>query len=78
MNDIIQAISVVGFPAVSFLLCGLFLKYMFDKNDARQERDAERYDKLYNKISDLTGAVNHNSEVLADMVREVQHEKQRA
>ena len=64
MNDIVQAISVVGFPIVSFLICAAFLKYVYDKS-------ISQYENAINKIGDLTSAVNHNSEVLADLVREV-------
>ena len=64
MNDIVQAISVVGFPIVSFLICAWFLKYVYDKS-------LSQYESAINKIGDLTSAVNHNSEVLADLVREV-------
>ena len=72
MSDVVTMISTIGFPAACFLLVAWFLKYVFDNNLATQEKDKERYDKMFDKISDLTAAVNHNSEVLADMVKEVQ------
>lgn len=64
MNDIVQAISVCGFPIVSFLICGAFLKYVYDKS-------LEMLNSALNKLGDLTEAVNHNSEVLRDLVTEV-------
>ena len=61
MNDLASIISTVGFPIVSFLLCGIALKYVYD-------RERKSLDDTINKLSDLTNAVNHNSEVLARLV----------
>jgi hypothetical protein len=57
MNEITQIISTVGFPIFSFLLCGYALKYVYDK-------ERKSLDDAITKLSDLTTAVNHNSEVL--------------
>lgn len=57
-------ISTVGFPIVSFLLCGFALKYVYDK-----ERTS--LDSTINKLSDLTQAVNHNSETISRLVDEM-------
>lgn len=61
MNDLAAIISTIGFPIVSFLLCGIALKYVYD-------RERKSLDDTINKLSDLTNAVNHNSEVLARLV----------
>lgn len=61
MTEWAQIISTVGFPIVSFLLCGVALKYVYDK-------ERKSLDDTINKLSDLTNAVNHNSEVLARLV----------
>lgn len=58
MNDIVTIITTVGFPIFSFLVAGLALKYVYD-------RERKSLDDTINKLSDLTSAVNHNSEVIA-------------
>lgn len=61
MNDIVTIITTVGFPIFSFLVAGLALKYVYD-------RERKSLDDTISKLSDLTNAVNHNSEVLARFV----------
>lgn len=61
MSDVVQIITTVGFPIFSFLIAGLALKYVYD-------RERKSLDDTINKLSDLTNAVNHNSEVLARLV----------
>lgn len=61
MDIWIQAITTVGFPIVSFLLCGGALKYVYD-------RERKSLDDTIAKIGDLTAAVNHNSETINDLV----------
>ena len=61
MNEIAQVISTIGFPIFSFLLAGYGLKYVYDK-----ERTS--LDTAINKISDLTSAVNHNSETISRLI----------
>lgn len=61
MNEIAQVISTIGFPIFSFLICGYALKYVYDK-------ERKSLDDTIAKLSELTQAVNHNSEVLARLV----------
>lgn len=61
MSDVVQVISTIGFPIFSFLVTGLALKYVYD-------RERKSLDETISKLSDLTNAVNHNSEVLARFV----------
>lgn len=70
MNDIINVISSVGFPIVSFLIAAYFIKYTYDKTaDANKE--------AMEKIGQLAEAVNHNSEVLVNLVDEIrEHSKE--
>lgn len=68
MNDVITAISTVGFPICSFLICGAFLKYVYD-------RSLTQFDKSLSAVAELTKAVNHNTEVLAELVKEVKNDK---
>lgn len=68
MNDIINVISSVGFPIVSFLIAAYFIKYTYDKT-------AEANKEAMEKIGQLAEAVNHNSEVLMNLVDEIREEK---
>ena len=61
MNDIVQVISTVGFPIVSFLLCGGALKYVYDKERTSLTETIKR-------VEELTLAVEKNSETLRDLV----------
>lgn len=64
MNEIAQLISTVGFPIFSFLMAGLALKYVYDK-------ERKSLDSAIEKLTDLTNAVNHNSEILSRVVSEM-------
>lgn len=61
MNEIAQVISTIGFPIFSFLICGYALKYVYDN-------ERKSLDDTIARLSELTQAVNHNSEVLARLV----------
>ena len=60
-TEIAQIISTIGFPIVSFLLCGKALKYVYDK-------ERKSLDDAITKLGELTEAVNHNSEVISELV----------
>ena len=64
MSDIVSIISSVGFPIVSFLIAAYFIKYTYDKT-------AEANKEAMEKIGQLAEAVNHNSEVLVNLVDEI-------
>lgn len=64
MSEITQIISTVGFPIFSFLLAGYGLKYVYDK-------ERKSLDDAIAKLSDLTQAVNHNSEVIVRLADEI-------
>lgn len=68
MNEFLQAISTVGFPIVAFAICAWFLKYVYD-------RSLSQYDKALERLGTLAEAINHNSEVLADLVKEVRKDE---
>lgn len=65
MNDLVQIISSVGFPIVSFLIAAYFIKYTYDKT-------AEANEKAMEKISDLAEAVNNNTVVLTNLVEKIE------
>lgn len=62
MTDIASLISSVGFPIVSFLLAGYFIKYIFDKYTT--------------SIQQLTEAVNHNTLTLTKLVENIDNIKE--
>ena len=64
MSDIAQIISTVGFPIFSFLLCGYALKYVYDK-------ERKSLDDAINKLGELTMAVEHNSEAIRDLAKDL-------
>jgi len=68
MTELVQIISTVGFPIVSFLIAAYFIKYTYDKTT---EANKEAMDK----IGALAEAVNHNSEVLVTLVDEIRDSK---
>lgn len=45
MNDILTAISTVGFPIVAAIGLGWFCKYMIDQQQKNIEKMFEMYDK---------------------------------
>ena len=71
MTELVQIISTVGFPIVSFLIAAYFIKYTYDKTT---EANKEAMDK----IGALAEAVNHNSEVLVNLVDEIRDSKKEA
>ena len=64
MSDIAQIISTVGFPIFGFLLCGYALKYVYDK-------ERKSLDDAINKLGELTMAVEHNSEAIRDLAKDL-------
>lgn len=67
MNELVQIISSVGFPIVSFLIAAYFIKYTYDKT-AEANKDA------MDKIGDLAEAVNNNTVVLTHLVEKLDAE----
>ena len=63
-TEISQVISTVGFPIVSFLLCGKALKYVYDK-------ERKSLDDAITKLGDLTIAVEHNSEAIRELASDI-------
>lgn len=71
MSDIVEIVSTVGFPIVSFLLAGYFIKYSYDKMLEKDKEHDIRDDKHWEEIAKLTQAVSDNSKALSDLVMEV-------
>lgn len=67
LQNITTMISTTGFPIFAFLIAVYALKYAYDKS-------LEQTNIAMKEISDLTTAVNKNTETLAHLV-EVMREK---
>ena len=61
MQEVLDAISTVGFPIICFLLCGWYVKYREDKNDAQMEKLISVHSA---EISAIIEAVNLNTVAL--------------
>ena len=70
MNEIASIVSTVGFPIASFLISAWFIKYSYDKQLEQNKLADEREDRHWEEISKLTTAVNNNTEVLRDLVKQ--------
>lgn len=66
--DVVNLVQTVGFPIFAFIVCGLALKYVYDK-----ERTS--LDATIEKIGALTMAVEHNSEALRDLTQKIGREE---
>lgn len=66
MQDIITVVSTVGFPIFSFLLCGSALKYVY-------ERERQSLDATIEKVTNLTLAVNNNSDAIRDLAEYIKN-----
>lgn len=71
MEDIANIIATIGFPIVSFLISAYFIKYSYDKQLEKDKVSDDREDKHWEEISKLTSAVNNNTEVLRDLVKQM-------
>ena len=73
MEDVVSGISTVGFPIVSFLISAWFIKYSYDKQMERDKVNDEREDKHWQELSNLTEAVNQNSQAVNKIVEELRN-----
>lgn len=71
MNDFIDVVSKLGFPIAAFIVCAWFLKYVYDRSLTQLDKSLTEVGSLAKSVAELTQAVNHNTEVLADLVKEV-------
>lgn len=69
MDDLASIISSVGFPIVSFLISAWFINKTYDKQWENDQKYDEREEKHWQAISELTNAVNNNTETLKELVK---------
>lgn len=63
-QTITTLISTVGFPIVAFFVCFYALKYAYDKS-------IEANKNAFEKLENLTEAINNNTIVLTQLVEKV-------
>lgn len=68
MNEITNFVNTVGFPIASYLISALFIKYTYDKQIKREESHDKDCKEHWAKLTDLTKAVNENSQALRELV----------
>ncbi len=66
MQDIVTIISTVGFPIFAFIACGFALKFVY-------ERERQSLDATIEKITNLTLAVNNNSDAIRDLAEYIKN-----
>lgn len=75
MNELVSIISTVGFPIVSFLLAGYFIKYSYDASMTKDKERDEREDEHWKELSKLTQAVSENSTAIRELIQETRQNK---
>lgn len=65
-----QLISAVGFPIVSALGLFMGLKYQYDKDREERIDQDKRYDAIALNITQLTEAVNNNTQALLKLINQ--------
>ena len=66
MQDIVTIISTVGFPIFAFLATGFALKFVY-------ERERKSLDETIDKVTNLTLAVNNNSDAIRDLAEYIKN-----
>ena len=71
MNEWLSAISVVGFPIIAAVACGMFIKWQYTENskqisEMRQEHKEE--------VSKMTEALNNNTLALQKLIDKLDKE----
>lgn len=64
MNDVLQAISTVGFPIVSCVALGWFCKWMIETNNKNIEK---LFDLFAQSNKDNREAIDNNTKVLESL-----------
>lgn len=65
MNDIMNAISVIGFPIVAAVACGMFIKWQYTEN---QKQISEMRQEHKEEVYKMTEALNNNTLALQKLI----------
>ena len=65
MNDIMNAVSAIGFPIVAAIACGMFIKWQYTEN---QKQISEMRQEHKEEVSKMTEAINNNTLVIQKLI----------
>lgn len=68
VNDVVTVIQTLGFPVAMVLMCAWFIKKMYDMQNDNTNKMIEREKEQWDKLANLTSAVNENSSLLRALV----------
>lgn len=68
VNDVVNVIQSLGFPVAMVLMCAWFIKKMYDMQNDNTNKMIEREKEQWDKLANLTSAVNENSSLLRALV----------
>lgn len=71
MNEILNAITTVGFPIVMCILMGVFVKYLMDKNNSQV---SSIIDIFSDELKKLNETLTENTRVLSILVERINNE----
>lgn len=71
MNDVIQAISAVGFPIVAALGCGFFVKWQYEQNMKQIEELRKEHKE---EVIQMTKAIENNTLALTKLIDRIDKE----
>lgn len=69
--DTINLIQSLGFPIAMVIICVFFIKYIYDAQNKSNETMLQRESERWAQIAKLTEAVDHNTEVLRELVEHI-------
>lgn len=72
MNDIMNAISAIGFPIVAAVACGMFIKWQYTEN---QKQISEMRQEHKEEVSKMTEALNNNTLALQKLIDKLEINK---
>lgn len=71
MNDVVQAISAVGFPIVAALGCGFFVKWQYEQNMKQIEELRKEHKE---EVVQMTKAIENNTLALTKLIDRIDKE----
>lgn len=72
MNDVMNAISAIGFPIVAAVACGMFIKWQYTEN---QKQISEMRQEHKEEVSKMTEALNNNTLALQKLIDKLEINK---
>lgn len=73
MNDLVTAITTVGFPIVACICMGLYVKYITDMHEKARKEESENHKVEMEKV---TEALNNNTIALTVLTENLRKESE--